>query len=255
VVQLVIVWYTHAVQGTRPTEDLGAPERIDRALTREILRGAHQPGTRLPPLRELAVRFDVNPSTMQRALARLETKGLVTARQGSGLTVADPAEAGELSLLPEWIDALDDEPDRAAALLADLLELRRVVATRMLVRHRVAVLDAIGDLARAAALIGSLPPEEAMAADLAATRSVVRATGNTVALVVVNSFERALAELPLLVAAAYEDPARNARSFRRALEALRDGGDGMAERIERSFASVDRHTVRAFRALLEQAER
>lgn len=236
---------------TRATATVGAAERIDRVLTLEILRGDHRPGSRLAPVRDLALRFGVNPATMQRALARLESKGLIEARQGSGLTVLDPVEHGDLSLLPEWLVAFADDPVRSAELLGELLAVRRMLAAQMLAQHRVAALDALDDLASAAEAIAELPSHEVMAVDLATARTVVRTTGATLPHAVLTSFERALHELPLLVEAVYGEPEHNARSLGIVLEALRDDPADLGSRIEEAFAEVDRRSVERYRQLLD----
>lgn len=236
--------------GASATTSTGAAERIDRILTLEILRGDHRPGSRLAPVRDLARRFEVNPATMQRALARLESKGLVTARQRSGLTVNDPVENGDLALLPDWLVAFADDPDRSAALLDEMLTIRRVVATQLLVRNRLAVLETLGEVAQAAASIVGLSSREIMAVDLATARAVVRATGATLPHGVLNSFERALEELPVLVEAVYGGPERDDRSLITVLEALRDDPPDAAARIEEAFAAVDRLTVARYARLL-----
>ena len=230
-----------------------AAERIDRVLTRAILRGTFAPGTNLPTVRDLAADHDVNPATVQRALARLESRGLVTARQGSGLRVNDPAEAGDLSLVPDWLAATDDDPDRAAAILADLLEVRRVMAARLIARHRLEVLDAIGDLKADASNLLVVPADQVWQADIEFARTVIRATGNTVAAAVLNSLARALAELPVLVDAMYDEPARNVGAMLTVLAAVRDGGADLAEQIDKAMLLVDDHTVQTFRRLLTEA--
>lgn len=240
---------------TSTTRDVSAAEQIDQVLTREILRGDHRPGARLAPVRELAQRFQVNPATMQRALARLESKGLIDARQGSGLLVNDPVECGDLSLLPDWLAACADDPDRSGALLGELLAMRRATATQLLVHHRLAVLDVLGDLSGAAAAMASLASADAMTVDLALARTVVRATGTTLPHAVLSSFERALREAHLLVEAVYGEPARNARSLQRAVEALRDGGPELASQIADAFEAVDVVTVERYVALLRSPAR
>lgn len=227
-----------------------APERIDRVLTRRILRGELEPGSFLSPVRALAAEFDVNPNTVQRALARLEAKGLVRARWGSGVMVNDPADAGDVSLIPDRLAALDDDPDRAAAMLADLLEVRRVLAARLIARDRDAVLAALD---RLPTLVVDADPAAVWQVDMALARAVVRATGNAVAAALVSSVERALAELPVLVQAMYGRPERNAASAIAVFEAVRDGGDDVAALVEAAMADVDRHTVRTYRRLLAEA--
>lgn len=226
-----------------------APERIDRALTRRILRGEFAAGTRLPPVRALAEEFGVNPNTVQRALARLEAKGLVTARWGSGVVVNDPTERGDLSLLAERLAALDDDPRQSADVLADLLEMRRVLASRLVTRFGEQVRTAL-DRLPTVTLDGE--PAAVWRTDMALARAVVGATGNTVMVALVNSIERALEELPLLVEAMYGDPARNARSIGEVLAAVRDGGSDVAARVELAMADVDEHTVAEYCRLLQE---
>lgn len=225
-----------------------APERIDRALTRRILRGEIRAGTHLPPVRTLAAEFEVNPNTVQRALARLEAKGLVTARWGRGVVVNDPAGSGDLSLVPDRLAALDDDPDRSAEVLADLLEVRRVLAARLVTRHRDAVVGALDRLPPVTIEGG---PNAVWRSDMALARAVVGVTGSSVMVALVNSVERALEELPLLVAAMYGDPARNVGSVAEVLAAVHDGGSDLAARVERAMAEVDEHTVAEYRRLLE----
>ena len=231
---------------------LSAPERIGRDLTRAILRGTHAPGTHLPTLRHLAADYGVNPATMQRALARLEARGLVTARQGSGLRVNDPAEGGDLSLVPELLAAWSDDPDRSAAVLDELLEVRRVLAARLVVRHRDAVLSVLDEIeAEVSGGIASADdPDAVRELDLAVARRILTATVNTVVLALLASLERALVELPELVAAMYEDPARTLDSTLAVAGAIRAGGPALGERIDEILGDVDHHTVAAYRRRL-----
>lgn len=54
--------------------------------------GEFPPGSRIPPVRELAADAGVNPNTMQRALQELEGRGLLQAQRTAGRTVtADDA--------------------------------------------------------------------------------------------------------------------------------------------------------------------
>lgn len=52
-----------------------------------ILNGAYEKGMRLPSVRELAMLASVNPNTMQRALAELESMGLISTQRTSGRNV------------------------------------------------------------------------------------------------------------------------------------------------------------------------
>ena len=63
-------------------------EQLELAL----VAGEFPPGSRSPPVRELAADAGVNPNTMQRALQELEGRGLLQAQRTAGRTVtADDA--------------------------------------------------------------------------------------------------------------------------------------------------------------------
>lgn len=62
-----------------------------------LVNGTFPPGSKIPPVRELAADAGVNPNTMQRALQELETRGLLQAQRTAGRTVT--ADAGALQAL------------------------------------------------------------------------------------------------------------------------------------------------------------
>ena len=63
-------------------------EQLELAL----VAGEFPPGSRIPPVRELAADAGVNPNTMQRALQELENRGLLQAQRTAGRSVtADEA--------------------------------------------------------------------------------------------------------------------------------------------------------------------
>lgn len=236
-----------------PTET--APTAIERELTLDILRGRYAVGSRLPTVRELAEAHGVNPATIQRVVARLETRGLVTARQGSGLRVNDPAEVGDLSLAPYWLEATIDQPERAVRILGDFLEVRRVVATRLMVRHRDAIVSQGPALALAAAAMQRAPRSDLDAlreADLAFARALLRATGNVVALGVLSTMSRVLEELPVVAEAMYAEPERNAASMAAVVQALVAAPGDLAARIEGALVEIDERTLARFARLLKR---
>ena len=63
--------------------------QLSEQLSRRILTGVYPPGSRFPTVRDLAAEAGVNPNTMQRALAQLETDGLVTTNRTAGRTVTE----------------------------------------------------------------------------------------------------------------------------------------------------------------------
>ena len=62
-------------------------EQLELAL----VAGEFPPGSRIPPVRELAADAGVNPNTMQRALAELERTGLVYTQRTAGRFVTEDA--------------------------------------------------------------------------------------------------------------------------------------------------------------------
>jgi GntR family transcriptional regulator len=58
--------------------------QIIRHIREKIASGEWQPGDRVPPVRDLALEFGVNPNTMQRSLSELERDGLVYSERTSG---------------------------------------------------------------------------------------------------------------------------------------------------------------------------
>lgn len=236
---------------TLPDTDRGsAPLLIERELTLNILRGRYAAGSRLPSVRELAAEHGVNPGTIQRVVARLETRGLITPLQGAGLRVNDPELHGDASLLPLWIQATLGTP-RAAATLAELLEVRRVLAARLLVRHRDAVLARLPSLHAAVARFASAETvDDRRDADLAFARAVLAATGNRAVQAIFAGVARLLVDVPVVAHAMYGDPAANAASFAAVLAGLVAGDAGA---IEAGIATVDAHTVARFEALVPAA--
>ena len=69
------------------------PEKLSNAVVRQIelliLRGILRPGERLPSERDLSDRMDVSRPSLRDAIADLQDRGLLTARPGAGIYVAD----------------------------------------------------------------------------------------------------------------------------------------------------------------------
>ncbi len=68
-------------------------EKLSLAVVRQIelliLRGILRPGERLPPERDLAERMGVSRPTLRDAISELQAQGLLTAKAGSGIYVAE----------------------------------------------------------------------------------------------------------------------------------------------------------------------
>ena len=75
--------------------------QLSQQLTRRIITGVYPPGSRLPPVRELAAQAGVNPNTMQRALAQLEQEGLARADRTAGRLVTRDVQILDAARLRE----------------------------------------------------------------------------------------------------------------------------------------------------------
>ena len=87
--------------------------QLSQQLTRRIITGVYPPGSRLPPVRELAAEAGVNPNTMQRALAQLDQDGLAKADRTAGRLVTQDTEVldrvrrGEArAVIRQYLDAM-----------------------------------------------------------------------------------------------------------------------------------------------------
>lgn len=67
--------------------------QIAEGIRQAIAAGIYCPGESLPSLRALALEVQVNPNTVQRAYDELSRDGLIYARRGKGLFVAEQGKA------------------------------------------------------------------------------------------------------------------------------------------------------------------
>ena len=63
--------------------------QISEYVYSQVLKGAWQPGRRIPSVRELAVELEVNPNTVLRSYAMLQEEGVIQNRRGIGYFVAE----------------------------------------------------------------------------------------------------------------------------------------------------------------------
>ena len=66
--------------------------QIVKEMTLRALSGAIKPGEKIPPVRELAAEFGVNPNTMQRAMMEMEREELVYSQRTAGRFVTEDGE-------------------------------------------------------------------------------------------------------------------------------------------------------------------
>jgi GntR family transcriptional repressor for pyruvate dehydrogenase complex len=73
----------------RPVEAARLAQSVVRQIELLILRGLLRPGERLPPERELAERMGVSRPSLREAISELQERGLLVARPGAGVYVAE----------------------------------------------------------------------------------------------------------------------------------------------------------------------
>tara|TARA_R110001583_G_scaffold10698_4_gene49078 strand:+ start:12435 stop:13184 length:750 start_codon:yes stop_codon:yes gene_type:complete len=93
---------------------------IEDRIESMILDGSLELGEKLPAERELAKQFDVSRPSLREAIQRLESKGLLTRRQGGGTYVK---EALRQKLTDPLFELLDTHPESQY----DLLEFRHAL--------------------------------------------------------------------------------------------------------------------------------
>ena len=76
----------------RLTGDRPIYSQLVEQLERGILTGEFPPGSGIPSVRNLAIEAEVNPNTMQKALAELEAHGLLHTHRTAGRTVTEDKE-------------------------------------------------------------------------------------------------------------------------------------------------------------------
>ena len=64
-------------------------EQVRDGLRKLMVTGMMRPGDKLPSVRALAVELAINPNTIQRAYAQLETEGYILSVSGKGTFVAE----------------------------------------------------------------------------------------------------------------------------------------------------------------------
>jgi GntR family transcriptional regulator len=89
------MWTGSAIQRHLTIQDNGIPiyVQLRDQLSAMIGRGAVQPGTQLPTMREVAVALRIDLNTVQRAYGELEREGLLTLVRGRGTFVAEAPRA------------------------------------------------------------------------------------------------------------------------------------------------------------------
>jgi GntR family transcriptional regulator, transcriptional repressor for pyruvate dehydrogenase complex len=170
-----------------PLEKKGLVELLTDRLREQILSGRYRKGSTLPPERELADTLRVNRTSLKHALVKLEQLGLIAIRHGIGSVVLDPTETAGAEMISHLVfreGGVDTE------MLSDLMEARTLLGgflARLAAERRNEqdlarldeILDQLDDPTRGASEVQRL--------ELEFFRSMLRATGNQIFVLLANS--------------------------------------------------------------------
>jgi DNA-binding FadR family transcriptional regulator len=235
-----------------------AVRRIAGQIAREIAGGAIPAGANLPPIRDLARRFHVNVGTIQRAVAGLEAMALVSVKQGSGVVVQDVESLGGFDLWPLLLSANRGNTEKAVKLVADALEVRRVLAVHLV--RKVSELENYDRSALAACIerfadrviSRDQDLEELLRVEHRIIRCLLAQVDQSAMSAILNGVESTILATPQLLEAIYENPERNLNGWREFLSALDRSRDRefLIHSLLTILETFDRHVIERFRAHL-----
>ncbi|MGW5772069.1 FadR/GntR family transcriptional regulator [Streptomyces longwoodensis] len=203
---------------------------LEEHLRTSILEGALQPGSLLPPERELAASYGVTRTTLKHALSRLEQAGLLRTRHGVGTRVLDFLKSGGADLLPLLVG-------QDGRWLADVFEARRAIGA--LIARKAAAECGTAQAARLRAAVdavaGAPDPADAQLAELEVHRELARTTGNRVYVLLTNTLLNAYLPVRHLMTTSFADPATVADRIRGVVEPVTDGKADEAGRAAEEY--------------------
>ncbi|MFK4123077.1 FadR/GntR family transcriptional regulator [Streptomyces longwoodensis] len=203
---------------------------LEERLRTSILDGALQPGSLLPPERELAASYGVTRTTLKHALSRLEQAGLLRTRHGVGTRVLDFLKSGGADLLPLLVG-------QDGGWLADVFEARRAIGT-LIARKAAAecgTAQAVRLRAAVDAVAGAPDAAGAQLAELEVHRELARTTGNRVYVLLTNTLLNAYLPVRHLMTTSFADPATVADRVLRVVEPVADGKADEAGRAAEDY--------------------
>jgi GntR family transcriptional repressor for pyruvate dehydrogenase complex len=153
---------------------------IIRQIESLILQGVLRPGQRLPAERDLAERLAVSRPSLREALAQMQADGLLTARPGSGIFVAEVLGSAFSPALVRLISRHPRAADDFLKFRKDLEGLAAERAAHQAGETDLEVLDRIITAMRHAHATGNPEAEAALDADF--HMAIVEASHNVIAL-------------------------------------------------------------------------
>ncbi|MGL4281978.1 MAG: FCD domain-containing protein [Albidovulum sp.] len=173
-----------------------APEKLSQAVVRQIerliLQGVLRPGERLPSERELSERLGVSRPSLREAVAELQESGLLTAKAGAGVFVAEVLGSAFSPALIRLFSAHDEAVFDYLDFRSDMEGLAAERAARLGSDTDLAVIAAI--LARMEAAHLKRNPEDEAALDAQFHMAIIEASHNVIMLHMMRSMFELLRE-------------------------------------------------------------
>jgi GntR family transcriptional repressor for pyruvate dehydrogenase complex len=165
------------------------PEKIAHLLEKSILKGEFSSGTRFPPERELAERYEVSRSTIREAVGKLAQLGLVETLPQSGTYVTNYLVDGSLDLLLHLMKSSETVDSDVVLSLMEFRRMAEIFAVEKAVHNAsdtdVEALAGIVDRESAP----SAGPQQMADCDYAFHYDIIRLSRNLVLQLVFNSFK------------------------------------------------------------------
>lgn len=187
--------------------------QVTDAIAFRIVSGKYVAGEHLPSVRKLAVEFEINPSTVQVVLARLESSGFVNARQASGVTVKDVEQFGSIETWKYIFRFAQQIPDRAVRICKELLSFRTLIITEALKRiqedpSRYSTASFQKAIESFEHVLKTSPEDvlEISYTQIQAVRSILIATEQTVVTAIANSISEVYVQVPAIMQVMSKDP-------------------------------------------------
>lgn len=117
----------------QPSSGVPIYRQLMDQVRRMVASGQLVPGTQMPSVRDIALEYTVNPTTISKAYSLLEGEGLLQRNRGKPMTIAAPApKSGSLSQRLKQIEPQVEALTLAAQQLQlDADELCRFIARKM----------------------------------------------------------------------------------------------------------------------------
>lgn len=214
-------------------------------LKEMIATGELQPGSKLPPERELAKQFGVNRASVRQALKALDVMGIVHQRVGDGTYLTQDAST-TLGAPLDFLILVD------GISFQELFEARRIVEPELAARAAVRRSEEdMEDLQKAVAAMKANPdldPEKLAELDLQFHEIIWHASGNRVCQRMFSSLHRALSR-SLAVTNSLRDEGTPVTAHDHICKAIKDGDGPQARML------MFEHLMQGERTILKSVKR